>query len=855
MNPKRRMRSVLVWLLLLTLGSAAAGGAAQTKTHHLKRKDVLRRDSPLEALQFRRLRMQDQNGNIAADGWEKAREHMVRMRDVQLERARAGAATRQPTTKPEAAGIRPDSWTWLGPGNIGGRIRSIVISPTDPESMWVGSVSGGIWHTTNAGASWFPVNGFLANLAVSTMVIDPVFPNNMYAGTGESFAGIGGNAFDGAIGLQGAGVLKSTDGGATWNQLASTNNPNWYYVNRLAHAPATGTILAATYTGLWRSTDGGASWTQAVVPPNPLAGSPIATLDVAVARFDASRAIAGEFGRALYSVDGGVTFTPSTFTPPIGTNQSCAQMPLAGSLRVEIAYAPSDATMVYAAVDQNQGDIYRSTDGGQTFSLVNTCLTYLGGQGGYGNSIWVSPADPNFLVVGGISLYRSTNGGATFTMISNSPPVSAHSDHHIIVAHPNFNNAGNRTVFFGNDGGIWKTDDVSAASVTGGWTALNHFLGITQFYGAAGNPTSGVIIGGTQDNGTPRSTGGTESWTQSISFGAGDGGFCAADPTDPHYLYGEHLFPSLRIERSADGGQTGTIISGGIPDIAKTYPLAPIVLDANDPQANTMVAGAVQLWRSTNVKAATPTWTSIKPAATYGITAVAVANGNANVICVGHGNGDIYLTTNGLSANPTWTKIFSPLSNHFVTRLVIDTSRTPYWIYAAFGGFVGNNVMRTIDLGANWKDITGVGATGLPDVPVYSMVIHPVFPDLLYVGTEVGVFTSEDAGATWELPQDGPVNVSIDDLFWMAGDLVAATFGRSMYRASGGIYVDGSNTGLQLGTSDHPFKTVAAGVNAVTTYAPIWIRPGHYNEPMTIGPMNHALELRSTGGTVTIGTP
>src|SRR3990172_7394974 len=112
----------------------------------------------------------------------------------------------------DVAGISRDAWTELGPGNIGGRIRSILIHPTEPNRMWLGSVSGGIWKTTDAGASWQPVNDLMANLNISTMVMQPGNPNIMYAGTGESFV----------AGPFGAGVFKSTDSGNTWTQLPTT---------------------------------------------------------------------------------------------------------------------------------------------------------------------------------------------------------------------------------------------------------------------------------------------------------------------------------------------------------------------------------------------------------------------------------------------------------------------------------------------------------------------------------------------------------------------------------------------------------------------------------------------------------
>lgn len=160
--------------------------------------------------------------------------------------------------RPMDAGVSSKVWKSLGPGNLGGRIRTIAISPKDPNKIWIGSVSGGIWASRDDGASWNPVNDFMASVAVSTMVIDPIDPNIMYAGTGEGF-------FNGSA-VRGAGVFKSTDEGKTWHSLAATSPKTehaWYYVNRLAiHPKNSKVILAATRLGIFRTADGGNSWSK-----------------------------------------------------------------------------------------------------------------------------------------------------------------------------------------------------------------------------------------------------------------------------------------------------------------------------------------------------------------------------------------------------------------------------------------------------------------------------------------------------------------------------------------------------------------------------------------------------------------
>jgi hypothetical protein len=188
------------------------------------------------------------------------------------------------------------------------------------------------------------------------------------------------------------------------------------------------------------------------------------------------------------------------------------------------------------------------------------------------------------------------------------------------------------------------------------------------------------------------------------------------------------------------------------------------------------------------------------PNPTPPVSAIAVSPNNPDFVVVGHNDGQIYLALDGTGTNPPmanqcsvgfspcWSRIdrlndIQLTPTRFVTRLAIDETRGPNWIYATFGGFSGNNVYVTKDLGVTWIDVSGVSgtATDLPSVPVRSLAVNPVHPDFIYVGTEVGIFASEDAGVTWSITQDGPANVAVDELFWHNGYLHAATFGRGLY--------------------------------------------------------------------------
>lgn len=694
-----------------------------------------KQDQPDQAMKWRMESMVDESGKIPEGAEMRAWLHAKQMPSDP-----SAWPTGAVDPSQQVAGISPTGWQWLGPGNIGGRVRAIVIHPTDPQTLWLGSVSGGIWKTTDGGASWAPLADFMANLAVSSMVIDPTNPNILYVGTGEGY-------FNGDS-IRGAGIFKTTDGGATWNQLLQTAaSPNWYFVDRLAISPSDNQVLlAATRSGIWRSTDGGTTWSRRLTTSS--------MFDVNFNPLDASKAIAsGDNGVVRYSLDGGVTWNPA-----IGITGS----------RIEVAYARSSPNIVYASVENSTGQVFKSTDGGQTYSLINGTSAHLSDQGWYDNALWVDPTNPNNIVVGGITNFRSTNGGVNFSQIG-----SVHADQHIIIEAPGFDGVTNKTVYFGNDGGIYRTTDIYASFVT--TTKLNNNLGITQFYGGAGNLSSGRIIGGTQDNGTLRYLGTTEGWT---SMAGGDGGWSASDPNDPNYFYGE--FQWLQIHRSANGGASSNSIYFGITDAVAngtTNFIAPFILDPNN--SNTLLAGGANLWRTNNAKGSPLGWAIIKTTIGSNISAIAVAKGNSDIIWVGHNNGSIFITTNGTAATPTWTQVNMPSSGRRNTRITIDPTNSNR-VYVTFGGYAAGSVWRTDNAGASFVNITN----NLPIAPVRSLAVWQNNPNFLYVGTEVGVFASGNGGQTWSPSNDGPTNCSVDELFWMGDTLVAATHGRGMFSIS-----------------------------------------------------------------------
>jgi hypothetical protein len=864
-------------------------------------------DSPGEWAKQRAQEQADENGVVKPDGLLVAMQKRNGMVSAPSE---------------FVAGIRSSGWTALGPGNIGGRIRAISPNPSDANDIVIGSVSGGIWRTTDGGANWAPVNDFLINLAVSTIARAPSNPSVLYAGTGEGFFN--------SDAVQGLGIFKSTDSGATWTHLASTLPPanpaashtsDFYFVNRIAVHPANPNIVVAAtrgyysnWGGLWRSTDGGATWTKVYArrlgdvkfDPDPASPNRVLLGEIYHQYFD---------GVAYVNAGGGVATVAdiaAAVALPVDpvSDGSFTRTVLnpAGKDRVEISFAPATVGLAVSVVNVNSGEFYLSTDHGVTWAL-NSTPGHLGSQGWYDNALWVDPANSTRIVVGGIDLWRgtaaaswwTTNSLITWSKISNwqyggSYGPSAHADHHGIIQATGYDGVTNRTVYFGNDGGMYKGDiaSVNGDNLGSGWTKLNNGLAVTQFYGGAGKNygASTVIVGGTQDNGSLKAPSSGLSWS---TFFGGDGGWSAVDPADPNYYYGEYVYAS--VHRASTGGNSSIICNGtanNVNNIKEGYAgycgttatsaanfISPFVLDPNN--ATAMLVGAKSLWRSTDLKAAAPSWVVAKAptvAASNYISAIAVAPGNSDIVWVGHNNGEVYCTINGTSATPAWVSQPGTPARR-VLRIMIDQSNNNR-VFVATGGYSSPNVHETtngcpqVTPFATWT----ARHNNLPAAPVRSIVRHPANANWLYVGTEVGVFASIDGGLNWSTTNDGPGSVSTDELFWLdSSTLVAATHGRGMFKATispgtiqfaqptlsvpeagGAATISVTRTGGSGGAVGVSFSTAngtgIAGVNYTATSGTlIWPDGDTSSQSITVPILNDNVAAGSKTFTITVSAP
>lgn len=829
-RPRRRCALSVLGIVLLAGGSLAAEPASPgtglqpqplppALARQLRERQPLRYDQPAEAQEhFVRKRVPAGEGAIPVERYLSALEHMAKMpqystarKNVLPSRAELGQRGVQYAVDASALG----AWDPLGPGNVGGRTRFLVIHPQEPRIMYAGGGAGGVWKTVDGGESWAPLADFLPNLAVNTLVMDPKNPNVLFAGTGEGYFNLDQ--------VRGAGIFRSADGGASWQHLAGTRNASFHFVNDLVISPKVSSrIYAATGTGVWRSTNNGSTWTR-ILNPQVNGGC----LDLAIRTDQATDFLFASCG----------TFAQATVYRSIKAeaNGSWAMvLKDPGMGRTSLAIAPSNQKIVYALASSLAAGpyqhglhaVFRSDAAGtagtwkaqvrnsspkplNNLLLTNPLLALCMGevsfsnQGWYDNVIAVDPKDPQRVWAGGIDLFRSDDGGRNWGLASywwgsyvGSPPSYAHADQHAIVFHPAYNGTTNKTMFVGNDGGIFQTLNArvatartpaaacNAAATPFVWKNLNNGYGITQFYHGVAYLDGSAYLGGTQDNGTIVGDDflGPDGWTGVLG---GDGGYVAVDPQDSNVLYAEN--PGLSIQKSFDGGETWRPAMDGIAEDPENFPfITPFAMAPDDPEV--LWTGAFSLWRTMDGAAS---WTQASsPVAgdeTSIVSAIGIDPADSEHVLVGTSRGFIHRNTAALSSTGGTDWPFSQPRDGYISSIAIDEAE-PTIAYATYATFGGNHVWKTTDGGVTWSAIDGVGAGRLPDVPVHSVAIDPYTFTTLFVGTDVGVFVTVNGGQTWMVENTGFANVNTETLQVLLNEeeqefyLYAFTHGRGAWR-------------------------------------------------------------------------
>lgn len=648
---------------------------------------------------------------------------------------------------------RPETtpaWTFLGPTNIPGRITALVRHPSDSNTLYAGGADGGVWKTTDAGATWAALTDFVQTLSMGSLAMNPSNPNEVWAGTGE-----GNFAIDN---YPGGFLYHTTDGGATWTTLTHAMGD----LRGLAVRPdLPSTLFAAAGNGIFKSTDSGASW-------NPVSGMPAGvgtevTIDPSAPQttvYAALGNIRGDSNNGLYkSTDGGASFTKlSGGFPPANVG------------RISFALAPSQTSTLYAAVQSSSTfellGAYKSTDGGGTWNPLNGAPAFCSGQCWYDLEVAVDPNNADKVYLGGIDIYRSTDGGKNFSQMSiwyyeQNNPRYVHADQHALVA------TGAGELWAGCDGGVSYSSDSGSS-----WSFRGRGLNTTQYYNLAMHPTKpDWSLGGTQDNGTHLFSGGD---TFAEVYG-GDGGYCAISPSDPDTMYEEYVY--LEIHKSTDGGANWTLANSGIDisDPPNVLFIAPFVMDATQP--DTLYAGTDRIYKTTN---GAGNWAPMVTNAWTGkVSAIAVGPSTGTLVFAGTNRAEVYRCSNPNDASPSFDYAASGLPNRSVTSFAIASDEQT--VYVTFSGTGTAHIFKSPDQGRNWTALTA----GLPDEPFNTLVIHPADEQVLYAGSDFGVYASFDAGASWAPYGAGLPRVAVDSLQVSSprGLLQAATHGRGVWQA------------------------------------------------------------------------
>jgi hypothetical protein len=699
------------------------------------------------------------------------------------------------------------NWTSMGPSIdgsgavIAGRILCIAIDQSNPNNLWAGSASGGIWKSTNAGGSWTYVPTNMHVLGVSSILVDPSNSNVIYAGTGEvcrvDTSNIGFNVWK-TRGTYGIGIIKSTDGGASWSQVMVKNTADLFAIQKMIFDPTnSNTIYACATDGLYRSTNNGTTWTQILAK--------IYVKDVAINPANTNQIVAS-VGNMVNADKGVYRTTNGNNASPTWTKITAGGLPAAFEGFIDLDNAGSAVLMASVGVSSSgsPNEIYSSADFGANWAVVPS-TNHSSYQFWIAHTVAVNPFFPDSIMFGGVATSRykvSTGGKSTFATTGGG---SIHADVHDIKYDP----VNRGRIYICCDGGIYKSTNGGVS-----FAVSNNGLNATQFYaslGVSGNvATPNRIIGGLQDNGQVLYNG--TQWNQ-ISWGGGDGTSCAIDPSNHNNILASR--DAKQVYRSTNGGGTGGAVTNywGFQADSRTAFVAPLAFSKSTP--TTVYLASDNLHKSTNSGGTfsnDPTAASAGTATNYieaqhktAITlAVSVTNANKvyvstspfaqsdndvnNIIITGQPN--ILRTTTG--ATP-----FNSIKGNLPDRFVMDIAISPTnddSVFVVLGGFGTAHVYVTGNASAgaatNWVALGGIGGSGrinsvLPDVPFNAIVFDPTNSNIIYAGCDFGVYVSSDRGNSWIDYSTGFTDaVLVMDLQITSDNkIVAATHGKGAFKS------------------------------------------------------------------------
>lgn len=663
-----------------------------------------------------------------------------------------------------------EKWQLAGPTNIGGRCTALICDPANADHVWIGSAAGGVWASVDAGKTWKLKWRTGAPLEIGALAIDPSNSSILYCGTGEADLS--------ADSYPGDGLYRSSNGGKTWRpwaRSAQTGLPRRIGTIAVDPFDARHVLVGGVgygrvssdndFGGLYVTRDGGATWRRAAFISSNNYWCHCVVFDpgkqgTIFATFTGPGASSGIYR----TTDGGMNWAQlKTGLPPserIG--------------RTSLALAPTQTNIVYAiaadtasaTADRVLG-VFRSTNGGNSWTNVAGAHFAKEGQMSYGNAIAVHPQNPNHVICGGVDLHLTVDGGATWKMASHwdadrGTPKYAHADHHAL-AMPSSKPG---RVYSANDGGMDVSEDGG-----GRWQNRSSGLAVTMFYDIDVAQTDPRVYGGgAQDNGTLITN--TADATAFFELLGGDGGWMVVDPRDAGHIYASYQYGGMYRFRNGSAREVSPPFKDA--DSAGIW-MVYITIDPN--HSNVVYTANQRVYRTKNDGLS---WDALTPVLDGSpVSAIEVAVANSKAVYVGTENGGFFRSLDG---GTTWSaNLAGPaLPGVMITRIETHPgdARDVYLTVANFGN---SHAFRSTDAGATWTDIDG---GKLPDVPHHALLIRPDAPKELYVSNDAGVYLTEDGGATWQNATANLPNAMVVDLVYQraAKMLLAATYGRSIWR-------------------------------------------------------------------------
>ncbi len=659
----------------------------------------------------------------------------------------------------DAAKSPSGNWENLGPFNIPnakgyqglGRLNAIAFHPTDPDIIFAGAPAGGMWITEDGGLTWVSYCDNLPTLGVSSIAVDYNNPDIIYMGTGDRDAGD----------ASGIGVLKSIDGGQTW-ETANAGISNLTISRMIMHPGNTSILYIATSGGIYKTTDAGQNWTQQ---------------------------ISGNFKEILFKSDDPQTLFASKGgnfykTTDGGDNWVQINNGLVSGSRGVIAVTAANTEVVYFLLSTSDEfkALYRSTDAGDSFTEMSNspnimswgCNGGSGGQAWYDLDIAADPQNENVIFAGGVNCFKSSDGGATWQISSHwwgdCGVPAVHADLHVLEYNPV-----DGKLYAGNDGGIYWTGNGGT-----NWTVITDGMPISQVYKIGQSATvKDIVINGYQDNGTSTYNGVDWDFTR-----GGDGFECIIDHQDAAYSYASLYYGS--VARYYNNGSSMVVCEEGAYGIDESGAwVTPYILDEND--ANIMFIGYKNVWRCNNVKAGSSqiSWKRIS----YDLAGNNSSNmsvleqspANTNILYAGRSDNKVFRSDNALDDNPVWFDITSNLPGSGQAN---DIEAHPFnedIVYLLQNA----EVYRSLNRGMSWENISG----SLPNVTKTSIIFYENSNEGLYVGSDLGVFYKDAAMTDWIWFNEGlPVDASIREMeiYYdpnnISGDVIrAGTYGRGLW--------------------------------------------------------------------------